>query len=133
MAWGIYPTMAEEHAPPQSHDFKKPATPGKNVFVIEKIAVPIIKSGRIIAYLRLSVHIQSKTSDILETVKTLEFVLRDAFYTDLYSAMSDLWIPNKDPNPESIKKRIQNVANKTLGPDQATVYIKELYLHRLNP
>ena len=107
------------------------ASPGKNVFVMENITIPIVKDRRIFGYLRLTAHLQAKDEHELEKLKKMKPLLQNAYFSDLYGAMSDLWIGDKDPKPESIQKRLTRVTDKVLGAGEVSLFIKKLFLQRM--
>ena len=113
-------------------DFLKKATPGARVVVFDKIAIPVIKGDRIIAYLRFTVHLQAKTELLFSKLEKIQPVLNDAIYTDLYGAMSDSWIEDKIPQIESIQYRVQKIVSRWFPEKgEITTHIRELFLQKI--
>lgn len=107
------------------------ATPGANVWEINKLIIPVIREKVIYAYLLLSMNIQASDEETFKKMTHLRPLILDAIFADIYGAMGDLWIPNRDPKPETVQKRLQRVTDTIMAPGEAKIYIGTFYLQRL--
>ena len=117
-----------------SHDTGslKKSTPGARVISLDKLTIPVIKGDRIFAYLRFTVHLQAKTDLLFSKLEKLQPVLNDAIYRDLYGAMSDVWIGDKNPTLEAIQQRVQKIVNRWFSvKNEVTAHIRDLFLQNL--
>lgn len=107
------------------------ATTGKNAIEINNMKVTIIRGKVIYAYLLLNMTIQAKNEEIFARMKRLEPLIASTFFVDIYGAMNDLWIPNRDPKAATVQKRFQRILDKIMQPEEAKVYIGTFYVHRM--
>lgn len=92
--------------------------------------VPIVKREGVYAYLKLKVQIMTKDGSTIEPFRPYKKRLIDAYFTDVYSVMSDRWLPPKEPTKEAIEKRLSAQTNRIVGSDKLTTIITTFYYYK---
>ena len=100
-------------------------------FRLPLIAVPIVRSGRVCAYLHLRIAMKATGRETFTRSKVLLPRLVDGIYGDLYKSFENLWDQSVDPKTSVIKERIFAVCEKVLGRNHIeTVYLREMHFNR---
>ena len=98
---------------------------------LEPIIVPVIKNGKVMAYLRLTLKLVTKDKVAFQPFIGFLPRLRDAYFSDIFSAMCDQWLPYKDPVPATVLTRLQKITNSVIKTEEIVVYITNFYFYRL--
>lgn len=75
--------------------------------MIPVIVVPIIKKKTLVGYLTIMAEIKGSGIEEYRKLQADLFLLRDEIFSDLYMAMSRLWIGPEPPTAHSLENRIQ--------------------------
>lgn len=100
-------------------------------FRLPMIIVPVVRDGRVHAFLHLHVAMKATGDKTFKRAKILLPRLVDGIYSDLYASFSNLWNMRSDPKPSVIKERIFAVTEKVLGHKHIdTIYFREFIFKR---
>jgi hypothetical protein len=98
-------------------------------FRLPTLHIPVLKDGKVTAYFHLKVGMEAFSPDTFNEARILQSRLIDGIFSDLYAALSNLWINNEDPKIEVIKERVLRVSNKILGKDKIkSVFARQVFL-----
>ncbi len=97
---------------------------------LDPFVFSIVKEDTVVAYLRLIVQIMIKEPGLVEIFYHHVPRLRDMIFTDIYGVLCDQWLPTDDPNPQSLKKRIQKVCDQYFGEGKVEAFISHSYLQK---
>lgn len=100
-------------------------------FRLPMIIVPVVRDGRVHAFLHLHIAMKATGDKTFKRAKILLPRIVDAIYSDLYVSFSNLWNMRADPKPSVIKERIFSATEKVLGHKHIdTIYIREFIFKR---
>lgn len=107
-----------------------------NYKTLEPLIIPIIKSGKVYGYLRLEVQLATKDGSPVDAIKPIYPILRDRYYTNLYSLLCDRWLPDTPLNQDVILKLIRNITTAVVveqtKEDNITAFLKGFYFTPTN-
>ena len=102
-------------------------------FRLPMIAVPVVRDGRVHAYLHLRIAMRAISHESFKKSKILLPRLVDGIYSDLYKAFENLWNQRYDPTTSVIKERVFAVTEKILGKNHIdTIYLREIVFKRVD-
>ncbi len=100
-------------------------------FRLPTIRVPIVKDAKVTGYLYLKLEMEASSMDNFNEARILLSKLVDGIFTDLYSALSNLWISKENPKAEVIRERVLRVSNNILGKNKIkSVFVRQIFLDR---
>lgn len=99
---------------------------------LDPFVISVVKEDTVVAYFRMILQVMIKDPNLVDSFYHHVPRLRDLIFTDMYSALCDQWLPTDDPQPESLKKRIQKITDQYFGPGKVEVYINHTYLQRFD-
>ncbi len=100
-------------------------------FRLPVLIVPVIRDGRVHAFLFLRIAMKATGRTAFKKSKILLPRLVDGIYTDLYKAFGNLWNSRQDPATSVIKERIFAVTEKILGKNHIeTIYLRDMFFTR---
>lgn len=100
-------------------------------FRLPMIIVPIVRDGKVHAFLHLRIAMKATGYESFKRAKVLLPRLVDGIYGDLYASFSNLWNMRSDPKISVIKERIFYATEKVLGNKHIeTIYRREFVFKR---
>lgn len=101
-------------------------------FRLPTMRVPIVRHGKLFAYMYLKVEMEADSHETFDLAKFLMPRLVDRVFSDLYVAMATLWIETVEPSSEAIKERVYAVTKQILGKGKIkTIYVSQILIDRL--
>lgn len=95
------------------------------------MTVPVIKHDGVFAYIKMKVQIMTKDGSSIEPFRPYKKRLFDAHFSDVYSVMSDRWLPSKDPTSEAIQKRLAKQTDRIVGSDKLLTILPMFYFYKV--
>ena len=99
---------------------------------VGNMTIPVIKESKVYGYIKLKVQIMTKDGSTIEPFRAYKKRLIDAYFTDVYTVMSDRWLPPKEPTSEAILKRLSKQTDRIVGSDQLLTIFPTFYFYK-NP
>lgn len=112
-----------------SHAYATQAEVAETRHQFQPLIISIVKGNRIIAYLNLDILLETKNKTPIELYKAWLPRLRDAYFTDLYGVLCDLWLPSREPNPVTVRQRLMQKTQELTQSDQLTPKITRFYFY----
>lgn len=101
-------------------------------FYLPSLKIPILKEGKLVAYLHLKVEMEASSHDFFSFSKIFLPLLVDRIFTDLYISFSSLWFVGVNPQLKVVKGRLFKVGESTLGYGAIrNIYIRQLMIERV--
>jgi hypothetical protein len=97
---------------------------------VPALIIPVVKGDQVYAYVRILVQVMTKDTTSIHAYKIYYPLIQDRFFRDIYGALCDQWLPGKEPNQDTIEKRLQRVLDNLVGPDKLAVYIVNFYFYK---
>lgn len=97
---------------------------------VGNMVVPIVKREGVYAYVKLTIQIITKDGTSIEPYRPYKNRLYDAYFTDVYTILSDRWLPPKEPSKDSVQKRLSKRTDQIVGPDKLTTIITTFYFYK---
>jgi hypothetical protein len=96
-------------------------------FKLPVIIVPIVRKGRVYAYLHLHIAMKAKGRKSFIKAKVLLPRLIDGIHSDLYKSFENLWDEKSDPKTSVVRERIFYATENVLGKNIIeTIYLREM-------
>lgn len=129
-----------EKAEEKEEEKNEGKTDGKNVedsiyrsyLNVGSLTIPVIKNDRVYGYIKLKAQIMTKDGSTIEPFRPYKKRLIDAYFTDVYTVMSDRWLPPKEPTSEAIQKRLSKQTDRIVGSDKLLTILPTFYFYK-NP
>ncbi len=97
---------------------------------VPALIIPVVKGDQVYAYVRILVQVMTKNATSIYAYKIYYPLIQDRFFRDIYGALCDQWLPGKEPNQNTIEKRLQRVLDNLIGPDKLAVYVVNFYFYK---
>ena len=95
------------------------------------MTIPVIKQDGVVAYIKMRVQIMTKDGSSIEPHRPYKKRLYDAYFSDVYSSMSDRWLPSKEPTSEVIQKRLARQTDRIVGSDKLQTILPMFYFYKV--
>ncbi|CAO5677483.1 MAG: hypothetical protein HEEMFOPI_01125 [Holosporales bacterium] len=89
-----------------------------SVFKLAPFDISIFYNGQVVSTVQVEAGLQIENEKDWPKIRLKVPKLYNEIFIDLYHSLNFLWDRSNPPSPESLKKRILSVANKTLGEGQ---------------
>lgn len=97
---------------------------------VPALIIPVVKGDQVYGYVRILVQVMTQDSSSIYAYKSYEPIIQDRFFRDIYGALCDQWLPGKEPNQDTIEKRLQRVLDNLVGPKKLSAYVVNFYFYR---
>lgn len=128
----------EEKGQEKEDEKNERKTDGKNVedsiyrsyLNVGNLTIPVIKNDKVYGYIKLKAQIMTKDGSTIEPFRLYKKRLIDAYFTDVYTVMSDRWLPPKEPTSEAIQKRLSKQTDRIVGSDKLLTILPTFYFYK---
>lgn len=97
---------------------------------VPALIIPVVKGDEVYAYIRVLVQVMTQDATSIYFYKGYEPILQSRFFEDIYGALCDQWLPGKEPNQDTIQKRLQAITDRLVGPGKLSAYVVNFYFYK---
>jgi hypothetical protein len=97
---------------------------------VPALIIPVVKGDEVYAYVRVLVQVMTQDATSIYWYKVYEPILQSRFFEDIYGALCDQWLPGKEPNQDTIQRRLQAITDRLVGPGKLSAHVVNFYFYK---